>query len=180
MNKFLPLSALVLCSGVASAQTAIGTNNRDQSAIFELASTTKGFLTPRMTAQQRRDIVNPATGLVVYQTNSDPGAGSDPASTPGLYTYNGTAWTKTGSGVQNITGGSIDGTPIGATTPATGSFTDLTVTESTTLNGDNTVPGAGGVTITGLQTGGTSDDLLAITTGVAGNVVTRRSLNTVV
>ena len=32
-----------------------------------------------------------------------------------------------------ITGGSIDGTPIGATTPSTGKFTNLTVTGTTTL-----------------------------------------------
>jgi hypothetical protein len=40
------------------------------SAIFEINSTTRGFLPPRMTLAQRTAIATPITGLQVYQTSS--------------------------------------------------------------------------------------------------------------
>jgi hypothetical protein len=40
----------------------------DASAIFQVNSTTKGFLPPRMTTTQRDAIVTPATGLKIYNT----------------------------------------------------------------------------------------------------------------
>ena len=61
---------------------ALGTDTQNNSAMLELNSTTKGLLLPRMTAAQRTDISTPATGLLVYQTDS----------TTGLYVYNGSAW----------------------------------------------------------------------------------------
>jgi hypothetical protein len=38
------------------------------SALFQLSSTTKGFLPPRMTTTQKNAIATPAAGLVVYDT----------------------------------------------------------------------------------------------------------------
>jgi mannose/fructose/N-acetylgalactosamine-specific phosphotransferase system component IIC len=38
------------------------------STIFEVKSTTKGFLPPRMTTTQKNAIASPAAGLVVYDT----------------------------------------------------------------------------------------------------------------
>jgi uncharacterized protein (TIGR02145 family) len=43
----------------------------EPSALFEIQSTDKGFLLPRMTEAQRDAIVNPAKGLVIYNTTSD-------------------------------------------------------------------------------------------------------------
>lgn len=40
----------------------------DATSIFDLQSTTKGFLPPRMTTTQKNAIVSPAAGLVVYDT----------------------------------------------------------------------------------------------------------------
>lgn len=45
----------------------------DGSAMLDVVSTSKGLLIPRMTEAQRTSISNPATSLVVYQTNNDAG-----------------------------------------------------------------------------------------------------------
>jgi hypothetical protein len=54
------------------------------SAVLQASSTTQGFLPPRMTADQRDLIVNPAQGLMVYCTNC--GTKGEPEY------YNGTEW----------------------------------------------------------------------------------------
>lgn len=45
----------------------------DSSAILDIKSSTKGLLPPRMTEAERIAISNPATGLVVYQTDATAG-----------------------------------------------------------------------------------------------------------
>lgn len=70
----------------------------DTSAILELRSTEKGFLTPRMEASDRLGISSPAEGLMVYQTNG----------TKGFYYYNGTGWDTLGGAntvnfISNVT-----------------------------------------------------------------------------
>jgi len=55
----------------------------DASSIMELRTTTKGFLMPRVTRDQREAIVSPAHGLMVIQTDDHPGDG-DPA---GIWYY---------------------------------------------------------------------------------------------
>lgn len=47
----------------------LGTNTPHPSAEFEIHSTDKGLLTPRMTSAQREAIPNPAEGLVIYDTD---------------------------------------------------------------------------------------------------------------
>lgn len=75
----------------------------DTCAILDATSTNKGFLMPRMTAAQRAAIVNPATGLLVYQTDG----------VIGFYFYNGTVWTAlNGAGTQGPTGPAPSGTGI--------------------------------------------------------------------
>jgi hypothetical protein len=46
----------------------IGTTNPNASAKLEIASTTQGFLPPRMTTVQRNGIASPAAGLTIYNT----------------------------------------------------------------------------------------------------------------
>lgn len=67
----------------ASGSAGIGTITPNASALLEMVSISKGLLAPRMTKTQRDAIAAPATGLMIYQTNS----------TPGFYYYSGTAWT---------------------------------------------------------------------------------------
>jgi hypothetical protein len=66
--KYLSITIILfICSNTfVSAQTGLGTTNPSSSALLDLYSTTKGFLTPRMTTQQRNAIANPATGLFIY------------------------------------------------------------------------------------------------------------------
>ncbi len=57
----------------SNAQVGIGVSTaaRNPSAQLEVTSTTKGFLPPRMTTTQRDAIVNPASGLVIFNTTTN-------------------------------------------------------------------------------------------------------------
>jgi hypothetical protein len=48
---------------------SIGTSNPQNTSVFEVASSSKGILVPRMTTIQRKAIVSPANGLMVFDTN---------------------------------------------------------------------------------------------------------------
>jgi membrane carboxypeptidase/penicillin-binding protein PbpC len=99
---FTALAAMLL-NASSMAQVAINTDESppDNSAMLDVRSTTKGMLVPRITLAQRNAITNPATGLIVYQTDSIP-----------AYYYNsGTsaspAWAMVGSGIGwNVAGNS--------------------------------------------------------------------------
>jgi hypothetical protein len=63
-----------LISFTITAQSiGIGTTTPDNSAKLDISSTDKGLLVPRMTAAQRSVIIQPANGLIVYQTDGSPG-----------------------------------------------------------------------------------------------------------
>lgn len=64
-----------------SYNVLVGTSTDVASAIFNVSSTTKGFLPPRMTTTQKNAISTPAAGLVVYDTTDNK-----------HYGYNGTTW----------------------------------------------------------------------------------------
>jgi trimeric autotransporter adhesin len=76
MKHYLLLILLFYLSVPSLAQTAgigIGTTSPNSSAILDVKSTTKGLLIPAMTAAQKNAIVNPATGLLIFQTDGSPG-----------------------------------------------------------------------------------------------------------
>lgn len=82
-TKHIILSMMIIvlsCS--ATAQVGIGTTTPHASAKLEISSTTQGVLIPRMTDSQRAAIQNPVAGLIVYQTNAN----------PGNYVFNGITW----------------------------------------------------------------------------------------
>ena len=54
-------------------RVGIGTTTPAATALLTLASTSRGFLTPRMTTAQRNAIYLPAQGLLVYQTDGTHG-----------------------------------------------------------------------------------------------------------
>lgn len=103
---------LMLISCATYAQVGIGTINPNTSAALDIESTSKGLLIPRMTAAQRVAINTPADGLVVYQTDSN----------PGLYCYVNGSWSALSGGptsgawtpvISNVSGGNITGTATG-------------------------------------------------------------------
>ena len=57
----------------STGSVGIGTTSPNASSLLEIKSTAKGLLIPRMTAAQRNLIVSPATGLLVYLTDSTTG-----------------------------------------------------------------------------------------------------------
>ncbi len=94
--KKLFYSFITLLSISAAAQVGIGvaTANINASAQLEVASTTKGFLPPRMIAAQREAISTPAAGLVLWCTNC--GAYGE------LQVFNGTEWTNSIGGPVSV------------------------------------------------------------------------------
>jgi hypothetical protein len=93
-NYFLT-GALIFMSSIAFAQvqkaqtvqvgnTSASTMN--PSAALQIDDTTRGFLGARMTTAQRSAITSPATGLQVYDTDTN-----------SLWLYNGTAWINAAS-----------------------------------------------------------------------------------
>jgi len=70
MRKLSLLFSLVL-AGQLHAQVGINNPNPEETSILELKSFKRGFLLPRMDAQRRSEIIDPALGLVVYDTDYD-------------------------------------------------------------------------------------------------------------
>ncbi|MBN4065708.1 hypothetical protein JYT51_00070 [Candidatus Amoebophilus asiaticus] len=83
----------------AQQNVGIGTTTPDSSALLELSATDKGMLVPRVTALQRSAIVNPANGLLVFDTDS-----------ASFWFYNASSvqWEKIGSGGGGGAGGTLD------------------------------------------------------------------------
>lgn len=160
MNKkfFIPLLLIAAClltnmkataqnTFPSSGSAGIGTTTPDASSILEIKSTAKGILVPRMTLTQRNMIATPATGLMIYQTNS----------TPGFYYYTGTAWTAVKSKAYTAgTGIDVTGTVITNTAPdqtvvlnhgagisVSGTYPSFTV--SSTLTGSQWNTGSGNI-----------------------------------
>jgi hypothetical protein len=116
----LALLAICVCTVSQAQSLAVNTDGTtaDNSAILDVKSTAKGLLVPRMTDGQRTGISNPATGLLVYQTNGTAGFyyNAGPPATP--------SWIRLSDGVTSIANGGT-----GATT-ASGALTNLLPTQT--------------------------------------------------
>jgi hypothetical protein len=105
--KIIYTILFVLSFSFLKAQTGIGTTSPNASAKLEVASSTQGFLPPRIALTGTTDnttiknaagtSITPATGLLVYNTAT---AGTAPNNvTAGYYYYNGTAWVQISAGL---------------------------------------------------------------------------------
>lgn len=83
------ITAILIASGTFAQSVGINSDGSapSSSAMLDVKSTTKGFLAPRMTAEQKEAISSPATGLLIYQTDA----------ATGYYYYNGSAWIQIGA-----------------------------------------------------------------------------------
>jgi trimeric autotransporter adhesin len=79
MKKYL-LAMFIFPVAVFAQNVGIGTQTPHASAMLDVSSNNKGLLIPRLTEVQKEAIANPATGLLVWQTDG----------TPGFYYNNGT------------------------------------------------------------------------------------------
>ena len=144
MKKYV-LMLVILCALVVtevSSQTVVVTDDPayttgEASAVLDVASTSGGFLAPRMTQSQRLAIASPATGLLVYQTDG----------TAGFYQYDGSTWSII-DGASNLW--SQNGSDIYYSSGSVGIGTS-TPTEEFEIIGDIKFGDAGTGTITASQ-----------------------------
>ncbi len=96
MNKplFLLLISLIILTGQAYSQgVGIGTTTPDASAALDVSGTSKGLLIPRMSATDRQSIIDPAVGLMVFDSTNN-----------AFYYFNGMGWLELLAGsVDKIT-----------------------------------------------------------------------------
>lgn len=118
---YLMVSLLGVSTAFAQQHVGINTTTPDASAALDVTSTSQGVLVPRMTQSQRSAISNPATGLLVWQTNG----------VVGFYFNSGTPatpnWVQLGAqGPQGIQGAQGPAGTTGATGPAGSGFANGT------------------------------------------------------
>ena len=80
--KFIIFLGAFLINNVTFSQVGIGTTNPDSSSMLDIKSETSGVLIPRMTNIQKLSILNPAEGLLIYQTDN----------LEGFYYFDGNSW----------------------------------------------------------------------------------------
>jgi hypothetical protein len=122
--KYIVIFFFLFLSASAYSQTGIGTTTPDPSAQLEVSSTSKGFLPPRMTEEQRDAIVSPATGLVIYNTTANtleykmatgwvPLIGNPDGVNAGEMQYwDGTSWLTTSPGTEGQVLAFKNGVPV--------------------------------------------------------------------
>ena len=120
--RFSTFLTIIIFAGMSvNAQVAINATGIAPvaSAMLDVTSTTSGMLVPRMTLVQRNAIASPATGLLIFQTNGN----------PGFYYYTGAAWLSLWSfSGTNI--GFTGSVAVGAAAPVASAMLDVTSTTS--------------------------------------------------
>ena len=106
-KQFIFFIILSACTYILPAQTGIGTTTPNASAKFEIASTDKGLLIPRMTKVQREAITlsAAANGLLVYQTDDLAGFYVNTSTTTTIaWTRVNSNWIRTGNDISYTAG----------------------------------------------------------------------------
>ena len=135
---------------------AIGAGAAGASAKFQVDSTTRGVLVPRMTNAQRVAIVVPATGLLVFCTDA----------TAGFYYYTGVIWQNIGTGTGTVTSTAAFFNQI----PLLTTVNNIT-NSGLTVNGTNWVfPLGVNLAVQQLQGNGTAPTIAAGTNATAASI----------
>ena len=163
MKKLLLTAVLAFGIGYTSQAQNVAINTdgivADNSAILDVKASNKGVLVPRMLDTDKTGITNPATGLIIYQTNG----------TAGFYYNAGTpaspSWIRLNDGVTSIANGGTGattqagartnlglGTLATASTVTTAEITDGTIATTDIANN--------AVTVAKLPTGATGTTFL--------------------
>lgn len=111
MKKCLLLAMFLSCALFTFSQNvAINADGSSpaSSAMLDVSSSSKGFLTPRLTSAQRLAITSPATGLLLFQTDGS----------AGYYYYDGSGWLQVSSSATVTTPAGIISQYAGATAPS--------------------------------------------------------------
>ena len=101
ISKILLLVGIIFlytCFGTVKSQSVgIGTLTPDNNAMLDIKSSTKGMLIPRTSTVSRLAIVNPAKGLILYDST-----------TSSFWFHSGSAWTEipARNNVWNLNGNS--------------------------------------------------------------------------
>jgi len=92
MRIFYFFIAMLITSQLLAQNVGIGTTAPDPSAMLDIVAKDKGLLIPRLTTVQRTTaVISPATGLLVYDTDTN-----------SFWYYNGAAWIDlSGAGAGN-------------------------------------------------------------------------------
>lgn len=122
---FSAISALLAFTGFLGAQNisiSDVAHTADTSAVLDVYSTSRGFLVPRLTAAQKGNIVQPAKGLLIYQTDGSQGFyynNGNPNSPDWLMlsSSNSALWLKTAPGTSLMLTNTDDSVGVGNTMP---------------------------------------------------------------
>jgi len=95
MHKYLLLFIIAYCFLQKAVSQNIGINATGAlphpSAMLDISAANKGILIPRTSSASRSAIVNPAKGLMLFDTTSS-----------SFWFHNGTAWTELSSGGSGL------------------------------------------------------------------------------
>jgi hypothetical protein len=98
-----------------ATSVGIGTTTPNNSAVLDVQSTSKGMLIPRMTSAQRSSIASPATGLLVFDTNTESFWFKSAGNWIELIDTSNNAWKTNGANTYLGSAGNIG---IGTSTPS--------------------------------------------------------------
>jgi len=125
-----------LASPSFTGTVSINNGSPSASASLDIASTTQGFLPPRMTTTQRNSISSPATGLMIYNTTTN-----------SRNTYDGTRWSADKWQSYNL-GGVAAWAPAASTTYYWSNYNRNPSTSSATTTGGYIIVGETGIITT--------------------------------
>lgn len=170
------LSTILLLGVAVKAQVKVGSNPTtiNPSAVFEVESTNKGVLLPRLTSAERLAIANPANGLLIYNSSKNC-----------IEWYNGTSWFNPCGIADGVPGTPTSIIATAGDAQASIAFTpgasELPITSYTVTSSPGGITATGGsspIVVTGI-TNGTAYTFTVTATSTAGTSAASSPSNSV-